>query len=274
MTVAMRATLALFLAGAFVLLWGVLNARADPVVRRAALAMPDWPAGAPPVTVALISDIHLSSASMNLARLSRIVAQVNALRPDAVLIAGDFVDGADPDRGARDAARLVAPLSRLRAPLGVIATFGNHDHWTSVRAVRAALRLAGVTALANDAVQRGPLVIVGIDDSATAHFDIDRSVAAARRLTGARVTLSHDPHLAAYLPGDLTLMMGGHSHCGQIVLPWIGPVAKARLFDPHYRCGIVRDPGRTTFVTAGLGTSVLPIRYGAPPDLWLVRLGP
>src|SRR3954462_6463540 len=71
-------------------LWGHINARADPIVRRANVALPDWPAGAQPVTVALFSDVHIGNSTMDADRLTRIVAQVNALKPDLVLIAGDF----------------------------------------------------------------------------------------------------------------------------------------------------------------------------------------
>jgi predicted MPP superfamily phosphohydrolase len=251
--------------------WGFLNARADPVVRRATLALPDWPAGAPPVRVILFSDVHIASATMDSARLARIVGQVNALKPDVVLIAGDFASGDDSARAAAMANGL-SPLAGLRARLGVIATLGNHDHWTDPALIGRALAAAGVTVLDNQAVQRGPLAIGGVGDAYTRHQDVPALRGAMRPLAGARIILTHSPDLAPQLPADMALLLAGHTHCGQIVLPLYGPVTHVAA--PRYRCGIVHEKGRTVVVTGGLGTSAVPLRFGAPPDLWVLTLGP
>jgi predicted MPP superfamily phosphohydrolase len=251
--------------------WGFLNARADPVVRRASLVLPDWPAGAAPVRVILFSDVHIASATMDTARLARIVGQVNALKPDLVLVAGDFASGHDSARAAAMADGL-APLAGLRARLGTIATFGNHDEWTSPVLIRGALERAGVTLLDNQAVQRGPLAIGGAGDAYTHHQDMPTLREAMHNLTGARIVLTHSPDLAPQLPADMPLLLAGHTHCGQIVLPLYGPATHVAA--PRYRCGIVHEKGRTIVVTGGLGTSTVPLRFGAPPDLWLLTLGP
>lgn len=253
---------------------GLSNARADPVVRRAAIALPGWPAGSALVTVALLSDIHLGSMAMDAGRLRRIVAQVQALHPDLILLAGDFIDGRGPVRAERHRAALATALARLHAPLGVVAVLGNHDYWTDPASVRAALDRAGVTVLTNAAAVRGPLVIGGVDDEHTRHADLPATLAAMRGLPGARLLLSHTPDVAADAPADVTLILAGHTHCGQIVLPLIGPPVEPMRTGPHYLCGIVPEGARRTVVGAGLGTSDLPLRFGAPPDLWLLTLGP
>lgn len=251
--------------------YGFREARADPVVRQTAVALPDWPAGAAPITVALIADIHIGSLAMDAARLTRVVAQVNALHPDLVVMAGDFIDGHEAGSAVQRAPALTAPLSGLRAPLGVVAVLGNHDHWTGADAVAAALDRAGVLVLRNGAVMRGPLALAGLDDRPTRHARLAQTLAAVRSLRGAGVMLAHSPALGGRLPPRVRLVLAGHTHCGQVALPLVG--APRQVTTPHYRCGIVRDPGRLTIVTAGLGTSMVPIRLGAPPDLWLVRLG-
>lgn len=261
-----------------VLGWGYRNARADPVVRRITVRLPGWPAGKPPVTVALLSDIHIGSPATDEGRLRRVVAGVEALRPDLILIAGDFVAGHDPRRGADYTDRLAGPLRGLRAPLGTIAVLGNHDYWTAPDRVRRALARAGVTVLANQAVARGPLAVVGVDDGFTGRADAGRAFAAARSLPGARVVLTHTPNTATQVPrGAAALVLAGHTHCGQAVLPLVGSLAEwlhgDALYDPRYRCGAVRDPSRLVVVTGGIGGS-LPLRYGAPPDIWLLTLGP
>lgn len=252
--------------------WGYRNARADPVVRRAAFALPRWPAGVRPVTVALLSDIHAGNRATDPARLARVVAQTVALRPDLILIAGDFLPG-DAPIGAAEAARRLAPLRGLRAPLGVVAVPGNHDHWTGLPAVREALGRAGITLLANDALQRGPLAIGALDDAFSGHADVGRTVAALRRLPGARLVLTHAPDVAARVPAEVPLVLAGHTHCGQVVLSGLGSLADGRFYQPRYRCGIAGSRGQAVVVTGGIGGS-LPFRLGAPPDLWLLTLGP
>ncbi|MHA6722122.1 metallophosphoesterase [Sphingomonas sp. RS2018] len=246
------------------------NARADPVVRRADITLPGWPDDTHPVTLALVSDIHIGSPAMDAARLARIVARLNALHPDMVVIAGDFIAGHDPHAAARVAPELTAPLSRLRAPLGTIAVLGNHDHWTGATAVLAALRRAGVTVLENAAVRRGPLSVGGIGDRFTGHDRIAPTLAAMRSLGGARVVLTHGPDLVPDLPRDMRLVLAGHTHCGQGVI--FGHAVGSQPYAPRYRCGLIREGGRAVVVTAGLGTSVVPLRLNAPPDVWLLTL--
>lgn len=254
--------------------YSLAEARRDPVVRRASVALADWPQGAKPIRVALLSDIHIGSPAMHAGRLARIVDQVDALRPDLILIAGDFIDGDDPRGAARYGGAMIGSLRRLHAPLGVVAVPGNHDHATGLPTVRAQLKRAGITLLANQAAERGPLAIGGLDDPSTLHDRMPATLAALRRLSGARVMLAHAPDAAAHLPTDVGLLLVGHTHCGQVVLPFWGSIIPMAPYEARYRCGVFREPGRTIVVTAGLGTSIGPFRLNAPPDLWLLTLGP
>ena len=265
----LRLALILMLAAVASFAWMHHVARADPVVRRATVHLPDWPAGQAPMRIVLLSDIHIGNAAMDAARLTRIVDQVNALRPDLVLIAGDFVHGLDPGDGALYSEALIAPLSQLRAPRGVLAVPGNHDHQAALTGLAPALARAGVTLLVDGATERGPLAIGGIADG-TWQQSIDRTIVALDRLPGAKVVMAHYPDAVTRLPRNVHLLLAGHTHCGQIRLPWYGalsPVGRAR-----YACGWVRDPGRLTLVTAGVGTSIMPLRLGAYPDMWLLTL--
>lgn len=270
---------AMIVLGAALTAYALAEARRDPVVRRVTLALVDWPTGARPIRVVLLSDVHLGNRAMDPGRLTRIADRVTALRPDLVLIAGDSVAATGGAQGKEYAPLLAAPLSRLHAPLGVVAVLGNHDHWAAPAAVPQALARAGIALLVNQAVRRGPLAIAGVDDQYTGHDRPADTFAAAHRLGGAAVVLSHAPDVAHRLPAG-SVLFAGHTHCGQVVLPLWGPLTThvpttgKALYDPRYRCGLVRDGGRTLVVTAGLGTSDVPVRLGAPPDVWLVRLGP
>ena len=258
---------------------GFVNATAAPVLRTAAVGLPDWPAGAAPIKVALVSDIHIGNIAMDAARLHRVVDQIEAARPDLILLAGDYVVGHDATGIDARAAKLTAPLSELRAPLGTLAVFGNHDYWTDAQRVRAALTAAGVTVLDNQSVRRGPIVVAGISDAFSGHDDIAATLATAQG-PGPVVALTHAPEIAPRLPPTVHLLLAGHTHCGQVVLPMIGvvpgwsPHEHRRLHNPRYLCGVIHDPGRTVIVTGGVGSGTLPLRIGAPPDFWLVTLGP
>ncbi len=264
----MRRLLLLLLVLTGFLLFAFAESRRDPVVRRATLALADWPHGAPPIRVALVSDLHLGNASTNVARLTRIADQVSGERPDLILIAGDLV------AGARQASlpELAGPLSHFHARLGIVAVPGNHDWGVGIDPTREALRRAGIPMLQNQAIARGPLALGGLDDEATGHARPRQVLAALAGLHGARVVIGHTPDDAPFFAHGLVL--AGHTHCGQVVLPLIGaPIAMSR-YGARYRCGVVREGERTVVIGAGTGTSDVPLRFNAPPDWWLLTLGP
>jgi predicted MPP superfamily phosphohydrolase len=267
------AMLVLWLIAAALVGFAYWTAVADPVVRRFTVALPGWPKGVAPVRAVLISDIHVGGPDMPPARLTRIVAQINALRPDIVMIAGDLVTDKRLATRYYTMAEAVAPLAGLKPRLATIAVLGNHDHWRNAAAARAALTGARIILLDNDAAQVGPLAVGGLDDPFIGRDDLDATLAAMRGLNGPRILLSHSPDPFARLPGDVALMLAGHTHCGQISPPLIGPLSTMSDYGRRYACGIVREEGRSLVVTAGLGTSGIPLRLGAVPDLWLVEIG-
>jgi len=267
----------LVLAALLLLLTGWLywSAIAEPTVREARVALPGFPAGQAPVRVALLSDIHVQGPDMPPERLARIVTQVNAQRPDLVLIAGDFLGTRALSTGHYSPAEIAAPLRGLRARLGVIAVLGNHEHMHGdAPAMRAALTAIGIRVLANQAVQAGPLAVGGLDDQVSGHNRDHQTYAAMRALSGARVLLSHSPDPFATLPPDVGLMLAGHTHCGQIVLPLYGAWSTGSDYGDRYACGYVEQNGRKLITSAGLGASILPFRLLAPPDFWIVTIGP
>jgi hypothetical protein len=191
-----------------------------------------------------------------------------------VLIAGDLVSDRHFSTRIYGTAESIAPLGALRPRIATVAVLGNHDHWRKEGESRKALDKAGIIVLDNSAVAVGPLVIGGLDDAFTDHDDPQATVARMRALRGAKLMLSHSPDPFAKLPRDIGLMVAGHTHCGQISLPLIGPLTSYSDYGNRYACGIIRGRGKTLIVGAGLGTSMLPLRLGAPPDMWLLELGP
>jgi predicted MPP superfamily phosphohydrolase len=269
-----RAVLLIVLLAAAVAGYGYWGATRAPIIRQAFVAMPDWPEGAPRLKVLLLSDVHVGAPDMTPERLAGIVAQANALAPDVVLIAGDFISDKRLSTRFYNYPDALAPLAGLRPRLATIAVLGNHDHWRNADSARAGLAAVGITVLDNSAAEIGPLAIGGLDDPFTGHADLAAAVEAMRRLPGAKLVLSHSPDPFPDLPPDVTLMLAGHTHCGQVSLPFIGPLKTMSAYGKRYSCGRVDEAGKTLIVTAGLGTSGVPVRIGAPPDMWLLTLGP
>ncbi|HMO75949.1 MAG TPA: metallophosphoesterase [Sphingopyxis sp.] len=265
----------LFLLGLLLIGRGLWNAGADPIVRTASVAVADWPAGEPPMRVLLISDTHVAGPDMPPERLRAILRRFNALKPDLLLVAGDFHSGKYFATRHYSASEQTAPFGEARARLGVIAVIGNHDHWADAKAIEAGLRARGVTVLNNGAVRRGPLIVGGVDDWFTEHADLPATYAAMDALgAGPRILVIHSPDVVPDLPAPVAAVFAGHTHCGQIAPPLIGALTYSSAYGDRFACGDMTDKGQRLFVGAGLGTSILPLRYGVPPDVWLVTLGP
>ena len=270
-----RLLLALLLTVFALLGYGYWNAIRDPIIHQANLVATDWPPDQKPIKILLLSDIHVAGPDMPPERVSRLVRGFNALTPDLVLIAGDLVSEKRLATHIYSASEVVAPLGKLKARFGVIIAPGNHDHWFDPAALRTELEAAGLTVLQNEAVMRGSLVIGGVDDDFTGHDDVSATYAAMANFPNAtRILLTHSPDVVPDLPAPVLAVLAGHTHCGQIVLPLIGAISTVSRYGDRFACGMIDDNGQRVIVGAGLGTSILPLRYGALPDAWLITIGP
>ena len=245
----------------------------DPVVRHMAVTVPMAPGPANPRRIVLLSDLHVAGPDMPPARLARIVSQVNALRPDLVLFAGDFVSDKRTATRLYSTRESIAPLAGLDPRAIKLAVPGNHDHWRVVGALERELTRSGIGILRNMTANAGGLLVAGIDDNYTDHADLPRVLGEVNATGRGGVFLAHSPDHFPDLPRDIGVMLAGHSHCGQIGWPWGGaPFYNVR--DRRYSCGIVRENGNILVTSAGLGTSVLPLRLFTQPEIWVIALRP
>jgi predicted MPP superfamily phosphohydrolase len=247
--------------------WGATRA---PVVVEASHRLPGLPAGTR-LRVLLIADTHEGWPDMPPARLEAIVAQANALKPDLILLAGDYQGGKLLDVRRTDGLeRAIRPFAALKAPLGVYAVMGNHDsmRWTPfVFAAQPGPRL-----LINDSVDVGPVVVAGAN-SATIGADVQGTL--ARIPSGKPILfLLHegDHFLYEKAPDRPVLALSGHTHGGQIYLPVIGSIGELVLGPTACRRGPCTINGWPIHVTSGVGTSWLPLRIGVPPEMVLLTL--
>lgn len=249
------------------------------VVRRVEIVSEDW-RGAP-LTIAALSDTHVGSPHVDAARMGRIVARINALRPELVVLLGDYVGhhGSEAERSGREQQEIlggIATFAALRPRYGVVAVLGNHDFWYGRSSITTALQDAGVNALWNRHVvirrSGGQIVIAGIADAWTGVPDF------AAALDGAppgadTIVLSHNPDPFAEMPSGPALMLAGHGHCGQVSVPLIGrPILPLR--NKRYGCHLIEENGKRMYVTAGIGTSILPVRFLNPPEIVLITIRP
>jgi predicted MPP superfamily phosphohydrolase len=202
------ATLVLLLIG--LLIYAYWEATWDPDVRRADVAVADWPKGAKPVTVLLVSDTHVAGPDMPPERLARIVDQLNGLKPDLVLLAGDYIGHKASSTVAYPPDAAVAPLGRFKAPLGTLAVLGNHDVSASPVVFADALRAQHITLLAKQAVRRGPLIIGGTDDGFAEGPAAEPTLKAMDALgPGPKILLTHVPNVARSLKNPSPLSLQG-----------------------------------------------------------------
>ncbi|MES1200101.1 MAG: metallophosphoesterase [Pseudomonadota bacterium] len=247
-------------------------------VRRVTVLSDHW-RGAP-LTIAVLADTHVGSPHVSAARVEQLVAHVDDLHPDLVVLLGDYVAGHTPSAARSDAehtelTRSLAAFAMLDAPLGVIAVIGNHDNWYGQQEITQALQDSGVAVLRNRNVtirrQGGAFVIAGLADAMTDRPDFDAALDGAPQ--GAdTIVISHSPDPFPQMPRDVALMLAGHTHCGQVTLPLIGRPVTPTRYGQRYACGRVDENGHTLYVNAGIGTSGLPIRFLNPPELTLITI--
>jgi predicted MPP superfamily phosphohydrolase len=247
----------------------VREASDPPVVRFARVKLAGWPAKVRPMRLILISDLHVSTPGDTPDRLGDTVERINTLHPDVVLIAGDFrATGIEAAR-SYSIAKTVAPLGGLTPRLGTFAILGNHDYDDPAQ-MRKRLADEDVTLLDNQSARVGPLGIVAISDIFSKHADVSAALRSWHRMGGIPIVLTHSPDVIPDLPPSVTLALAGHTHCGQVSIPFYGPPTTQSRYGRRYSCGLVREGARISIISAGLGVSGWPIRLGAPPDLWVI----
>jgi predicted MPP superfamily phosphohydrolase len=249
------------------------------IVRRVEIVSEDWHGA--PLTIAAIGDTHVGSPHVDAARMGRIVQRVNELHPELVVLLGDYVGGHAPARARSPAENQeilggVGTLAALVARYGKVAVIGNHDSWYDRQAITTALQEAGAAALwnRNIVIRRsgGAVVIAGLADFDTGAPDFAAALDGAPE--GAdTIILSHSPDPFAQMPRGPALMLAGHTHCGQVTIPLVGrPFTPQR--NPRYACHLIEENGRRMYVTAGIGTSKLPVRFLNPPEIVLITIRP
>lgn len=241
-------------------------------VTRTGVHIRGLPAALEGLRIGLLSDLHAGSRVAPLIR--RACRLVMAERPDVIALTGDF-GGGDP-HGLR---RLLETLAGLQAPLGVYAVPGNHDHALGIdmwhREVGEQERIVDLTnkAVLHE-VDGAHLCLAGVDDLTTGDPHLEEILPASSR-ADLTILLAHNPDQAEQarpLFRQVDLVLSGHTHAGQVRLPLIGALLNPARHDNLYEAGLVRRPWTQVYVSRGVGTVHLPLRFLSRPEVALLEL--
>ena len=250
------------------------------------LTPPRWPAGQR-LSISVIADLHAGGPNMTVSHIEHvIVATANLLNSDIVLLLGDYFATHRFVTERVPHPVWAAELARLKARLGVWSIFGNHDWWYDIDGVRAALgrgrhpgagkpggsdRRAGAGDSGSPGsatslpIRSGHHRFSGEDDlpHTLAQVDTDHPV----------ILMVHEPDVFTKVPERVSLTLAGHTHGGQIRLPFVWPHYVPSAYGARFAYGHIVEQGRHMIVSGGLGCSNVPIRLGVPPEIVRIDLG-
>ena len=255
-------------------------------VSRLRVAVRGLPRAFDGLTIAQLSDLHHSHV-VSTAYLNHCVDVANSLQPDLITFTGDYLtfgwdfwwmEGpvmSDRRRAPELTREVAACMGRARARHGVFACLGNHDRWYDARAVADAIRSTGVVVLRDENVavriNGEPLPIVGLDDPWAGWPNMRRAFAGVD--APFNLVLMHRPdYFEHWTRKGSELLLAGHTHGGQVSLPWAGPLIMPSRYGRKYPHGLFTRGDTQMYVNRGIGVTLPPVRFNCPPEISLFRL--
>ncbi|MGH8461916.1 MAG: metallophosphoesterase [Stenotrophobium sp.] len=236
------------------------------------LPLMHWPVSQNGLRIALIGDLHAGAPFIDEAKIDRVVAMANASHPDLILLAGDYLMIGTLFGHYMPPDVIAAHLSHLHAPLGVFAVLGNNDDYDGHRAsVLAAFKQNGIVTLENRVQRirsgRYQFWLAGLSDYSTIGSD-PLLVLKGVDDDAPVIALTHDPIVFYRVPPRINVLLAAHTHGGQVRFPLIGAPAlrHSKYVRWHYR------EKTDMFITTGIGTSNLAVRFGVPPEISVLTL--
>ncbi len=259
------------------------------VVERVPVIIPNLPNAFRGYKIAQLSDLH-SSPLVSIDHLRAAANLAAKENPDLVVLTGDFIGhkmrtylAEYHEFDAQFVDNIVDAFSVLNPPQGIFSVLGNHDFWSGPEATQyiidAFSKGMGARWLRNARVelQRGSdsIQLIGVDDLWQNSFSLRKAFRYVDP-EQTRILLSHNPEVNEefqWNPGlSAELILSGHTHGGQVVLPFIGPPFLPGIRNKKFIGGLVEDNGRQTYVTRGIGHLVVPLRFNCPPEVTLIEL--
>lgn len=254
----------------------------------------NWP-DALNLRIAVLADIHACKPWMTAERIRYIVQETNKLKPDLILLLGDYSTGLNLVTDYVHSSEWASVLGELEAPLGVHAVLGNHDFWEDRTLQRdrrgkpfgqLALENASIPVYENDAIQikkgKHKFWLAGLGDQLAfppfkkyghskwkTRDDLSGTLAKIKD-DAPVILMAHEPDIFARMPARVSLTIAGHTHGGQVRFLGYAPITASGR---KYNYGVVREDEKHLIVSGGLGCSMLPVRFGTPPEIVLIETG-
>lgn len=259
------------------LLWGFVIEPNRIVINEVTIALPNLPVEMDKLKIVAISDVHGGSSFMSESKIQKVVEIANAQQPDLIVLLGDFVSQQRSNRDLlkMDSETIAKNLKGLKAKYGVYAVLGNHDWWFNGNKVRQDLEANGIRVLENDVALitvKGQIFwLWGIPDFWTRFMDFAPAMKKMDK-PAPIIAITHNPDVFPALPDRVSLLIAGHTHGGQVNIPFIGsPIVPSR-YGQRYAKGHIVENDKHLFVTTGVGTSGLPVRFRVPPEIVVLTL--
>ena len=257
------------------LVWGFFIEPNRLIIHQETIQIDNLPKELSGLRIALIADIHTGGQFIDDNKLRKIVELTNQQNPDLIVLLGDYMSPNSWHSRRVEPEVTAAAMKNLHAPLGVYAVLGNHDWWYNGGKVRRAFEANSIPVLDDEVAeikwQNGSFWLVGLADFWTRPQHVSATI--AKVPAGAPlIAITHNPDVFPGLPGSVPLLLAAHTHGGQVSLPLIGtPIVPSR-FGRKYTAGHVFENGHHMFVTTGIGTSILPVRFRVPPEIVILTI--
>jgi predicted MPP superfamily phosphohydrolase len=218
------------------------------------------------IRVVFLSDFHLKRRDYK--RLDKIVNLTNQQNPNLVLLGGDFANGHNI-KATMAPSIMATKLSLLNAP--TYAVLGNHDWWTDGNAITSEFKNNGIKVLENSNIRinikNRYIDIIGISDATTQQPNIAQAI---RRTALPRIVITHNPDIYFDIIDNVNLILAGHTHGGQFVIPFAKPMFVSSKYGSKLASGLIKETKNKMIVSKGLGTIGIPVRLNCKPEITLI----
>ena len=245
------------------------------VVHKEVLNIPNWSAKLNNFKIVAISDIHGGSHYVDEEKIRRLVELANEQKPDLIVLLGDYVSQTEVTKGAlkMPSETIAKNLTGFKAKYGVFAIIGNHDWYYDEAKITKEFESAGIQVLNNEVVKinvgNEAVNLWGIEDywkNRKVPLEPFEQIADKQNI----IAITHNPDSLLKSPDEISLMLAGHTHGGQVKFPFYGAIAFVN--DPRLMAGFVEVDGKYVFVTTGVGCTGPQIRFGVPPEIAVLSL--
>lgn len=219
----------------------------------------------PGLKIIFATDLHYKTYEKF--RLKRDVKKINAQNPDIILLGGDYVNG-HKQGSALDHKIIGEEFGKLKSKYGTFVVLGNHDVWQDAAGISESLRENNITVLKNSNAKAGNVFIAGVEDLQTQRPDVEKAL---QNTKPPIILLTHTPDMIEKIPENVNLTLAGHLHGGQTIFRFMAQLLHLQSSEQNTHTGFFDVNGRKLFVSRGIGTSILPIRFLCPPEIVVIE---